>query len=56
MVKKKIKVSKKEFLKKDILIYNWNKEHITKNWYKKDTTTWKTAFLFNILALLKANR
>lgn len=56
IVKRGTIVSNKRVLRKIILMYDWSKEYNTENWYKRETTTRKIDCLFDLLAVLKANR
>lgn len=53
MVKKRTKTSKKDVLRKVILICDCSKEHAMKNWCKKDITTRKTDWLFDGVTVIK---
>ena len=48
-------MNRKRVLTKTILIYDWNKVYYLENWSKK-TSTWKTDYLFNALAILETDR
>lgn len=53
MVKRQAKTSKKQVLRKVILICDCSKEHVMENWCKKDITTRKTGCLFDAIAVIK---
>lgn len=53
MVKRQTKTSKKEVLRKVILICDCSKEHAMENSCKKDITSRKTDCLFDAVAVMK---
>ena len=56
MVKRRTKVNKKRVLRKAILMYDRSKGYYSENWSKRETSSQKTNCLFNVLAVLEADR
>ena len=56
VVKRRTKLSKKRVLIKAVLKCNWNKEYHSKNWSKREISSWKTNCPFDALAVLEADR
>ncbi len=55
IVKRRTKVSKKDILKKAVLMCDWSKEYHTKSWNKREIATRKTDCPFDTLAVLEVD-
>lgn len=55
MVKRKTKVSKKEVLRKPVLICDQSKEYYSEYWSKREISSWKTDCFFDALAILETD-
>lgn len=53
IMKKHTKTSKKGIVYKVVLMYNYNKVYITEYWYKRDTSTCKTDYLFDAIVIIQ---